>query len=158
MDYSKLNAVVMADKIPRGTGNTDRLTMLRRLGFTSPEIIDGTLNTSNDDIYAKAVIALPPQSISLIDYLSPNEGKFKLGSFLALDKSGEFVNIALEAIKIIRDVETFAKEKGNELEQKVKDSIENLTEENDAGKDFDRVDKEPETVLSTIKKIGRPKK
>ena len=44
------------------------------------------------------------------------------------------------------------------LEQKVKDSIENLTEENDAGKDFDRVDKEPETVLSTIKKIGRPKK
>ena len=110
MDYSKLNAVVMADKIPRGTGNTDRLTMLRRLGFTSPEIIDGTLNTSNDDIYAKAVIALPPQSISLIDYLSPNEGKFKLGSFLALDKSGEFVNIALEAIKIIRDVETFAKE------------------------------------------------
>ncbi len=161
MDYSKLNAVVLADKIPKGTAEFDRISMLKRLGFP---VENKEINTSDDSLFVNSVKDMLPQPVRLIAYLSPSEGKFKFGSFLSLDKDGAFVNIPIEAIRIVDDLAIFAKKKGDELLQQVKEDIEtgkiNLEEENNAGKDFDQVEtmNTPVKLPESIKRTGRPKK
>lgn len=168
MDYSTLNAVVLADKIPKhGNAEFDRLSMLKRLGFP----IEGReINTSDDSLFVQSVKDMLPQPVRLIDYLSPSEGKFKFGFFLALDKDGAFVNIPLEAIRIISD-SVIANALPSCPSMLGQGAILN-TEENDAGKDFDQVEpakknKElylrdtmniPVVLPESMKKIGRPKK
>lgn len=102
MDYSKLSAEVIINRIPRGTGDTDRRTMLLRLGMTEEEVTK--VDFTNDDTFLKSLTNVI-KPITLLEYIPANlsDIKGKAGTFLALDINNDVVVLPAHIIKIYLD-------------------------------------------------------
>jgi hypothetical protein len=101
LDYTKVKAQVVINKLPRGSADYDRKTMLLRLGV-SPETINEATN-GNDDIFIKTY-ANVQLSVQLLEYLPPAlcpNIKGMAGAFLVLDKNNEVIILPASAIKLI---------------------------------------------------------